>query len=581
MKHVVVVMVFVMLLCSLLGQAQQTVTTATNVVVPSLMNFSGVLTDVNGKPLTGTVGVTFFLYKDQQGGSPLWLETQNVQVDQAGHYSVALGSTSSHGLLASVFASGEARWLGVELQGQAEQPRILLLSVPYALKALDAETIGGKPASAFALATSAGTSVATHPIQPTASQNAPGGSPGISGSGKPGYISKWLNTTKLGDSTLFQSNAGNLGISTITPAQKLEIDLGNLLVRGVNNFSKVGDTAYLYVGDTNHPLEAIYASGLAIGAYKVPQAIFIQDKTGNVGIGTTTPTSAFDVNGNSNKPVVAITQTGPGNGIVASTTAPTAAAVKGLATDETCFNEPCSAGVLGQTKSVVHSAGVMGIASGRSSTGLLINNGAAVWGDTNVGVSAASALMGTTDDNIAVLAINRGGDAPTIAAFNDATTGDVLYAAQANGGYCDIDTNGDLLCTGSKSAVVPLKSGRKVALYAVEAPQNWFEDFGTSELRSGSRLISLDPAFTETVNLGVGYHVSLTPKGDCHGLYVSQETPVSFVVRELGGGTSNTAFDYRVTALRKGYENIRLADQTEHIEKLQGALPKLQPVHEK
>src|SRR5580704_6529716 len=90
--------------------AQQTVATATNAIVPPLVKFSGVLSDLNGKPLSGTVGVTFALYKDQQGGAPLWLETQNVQVDRSGHYSVMLGSTSSAGLPAEIFAGGEARW---------------------------------------------------------------------------------------------------------------------------------------------------------------------------------------------------------------------------------------------------------------------------------------------------------------------------------------------------------------------------------------------------------------------------------------------------------------------------------------
>ena len=37
--------------------------------VPTLINFSGTLTGPNGKPMTGIVGVTFFLYKDQQGGT--------------------------------------------------------------------------------------------------------------------------------------------------------------------------------------------------------------------------------------------------------------------------------------------------------------------------------------------------------------------------------------------------------------------------------------------------------------------------------------------------------------------------------
>jgi hypothetical protein len=58
--------------------------------VPQLINYAGVLTNVNGKPLTGVIGVTFLLYKDQQGGSPRWMETQNVQPDKSGHYSVML-----------------------------------------------------------------------------------------------------------------------------------------------------------------------------------------------------------------------------------------------------------------------------------------------------------------------------------------------------------------------------------------------------------------------------------------------------------------------------------------------------------
>jgi hypothetical protein len=70
---------------------------------------------VEGTGLIG--GVTFSLYKDSQGGSPLWLETQNGETDKNGHYIVMLGSTTSHGLPADLFDSGEARWLGVPTGG--------------------------------------------------------------------------------------------------------------------------------------------------------------------------------------------------------------------------------------------------------------------------------------------------------------------------------------------------------------------------------------------------------------------------------------------------------------------------------
>src|SRR5450432_2357326 len=122
-------------------------------VVPSMVNFPGTLADSGGKPMTGVVGVTFLLYREPQGGAPLWMETQNVRPDKSGHYSVMLGSTTATGLPADLFVSGEARWLGVQISGQPEQPRVLLLSVPYAMKAADAETLGGLPLSAFMLAT--------------------------------------------------------------------------------------------------------------------------------------------------------------------------------------------------------------------------------------------------------------------------------------------------------------------------------------------------------------------------------------------------------------------------------------------
>ena len=114
-----------------------------------------------GAAPTNVVAITFSLYAEQSGGAPLWSEVQNVRVDAAGRYTVQLGSTKPDGLPVELFTSAQAQWLGVQLQGQAEQPRVMLLSVPYALKAADAETFGGKPPSAYMQAPTAPGAVAT------------------------------------------------------------------------------------------------------------------------------------------------------------------------------------------------------------------------------------------------------------------------------------------------------------------------------------------------------------------------------------------------------------------------------------
>jgi len=132
-------------------QTVSTQDTAPDSVVPRLIQYSGVVKDAEGKPVTRSVGLTFSLYQFQEGGSPLWVETQTVQSDSQGHYTVLLGANSADGLPQDLFSSGSARWLGVQpaLPGAGEQARVLLVGVPYALKAADAETLGGKPASAY------------------------------------------------------------------------------------------------------------------------------------------------------------------------------------------------------------------------------------------------------------------------------------------------------------------------------------------------------------------------------------------------------------------------------------------------
>jgi len=120
------------------------------------------------------------------------------------------------------------------------------------------------------------------------------------------------------------------------------------------------------------------------------------------------------------------------------------------------------------------------------------------------------------------------------------------------------DSLGDTIAVGSKSAAVPLKNGKMVKVYSQESPQVWFEDFGSAKLMGGVATVKLDSKYAQLVNTKLPYHVFVTPNGDCHGLYVAQKDRNSFEVRELGNGQSSVEFDYRISALRNGYENIRL-----------------------
>jgi len=147
MRRASVVYTCAVVLLTSLCIAQQTSTTA----VPNLIRYGGTLRDAQGVVLSSTtpVGVTFAIYAQQESGAPIWMETQTVTTDASGNYSVVLGSTTATGLPSDLFSQQEQRWLGVQVQGQAEQPRVLMVSVPYAFHASEAETLAGHNASEF------------------------------------------------------------------------------------------------------------------------------------------------------------------------------------------------------------------------------------------------------------------------------------------------------------------------------------------------------------------------------------------------------------------------------------------------
>ena len=202
--------------------------------VPRLVKYSGHMMDARGRAISGLVSVTFAIYKDQDGGAPLWLETQNIQTDGKGTYTVQLGATSPQGLPLDVFASGDARWLGVRATGEEEQPRVFLLSVPYALKAEDAQTLGGLPASAFALAGAAGLSPQASTV--STSSTSSGAAQNVGGSGTQNYLPLWTdNNGDLGNSSLYQTGSGSsakVGINEKNPLLTLDVN-GSELVRGL------------------------------------------------------------------------------------------------------------------------------------------------------------------------------------------------------------------------------------------------------------------------------------------------------------------------------------------------------------
>ncbi len=409
--------------------AQAPVERLPQLVVPRLVRFSGIAKDSLDKPRTGIVGLTFAIYKDQEGGAVLWLETQNAELNEEGRYTVLLGATKSEGVPLELFTSGEPRWLGVRVQlpGEVEQPRVLLVSVPYALKAADAETLGGKSLSSFVLnetpatGTSGISAATTQATAGTTPQPKTGSSPTsltVGGTGTANFVAKFIDSTNVGNSRIFD-NGTNIGIGTAAPAVAVDVVGNNVGLRlsgtGTHQVTVTGAssgrlgedaTGFFFSSDTNGKVIKFLTDNGALNEWmRITSA-------GNVGIGTTTPAGKLDVNGTGNfignttafsSAIVSAKQSGssPPPFVPSPTTVPPVA-VAGIASATSGVTagvggiafSPNSAGVGGLNFSSVAGTGVYGFSAATS------GNGFGIQGEVASANGVAGAFLNDGGGNI-------------------------------------------------------------------------------------------------------------------------------------------------------------------------------------
>src|SRR5579863_1248573 len=422
------------LLCSLSGQAQQGATAA-NATVPPLIQFSNVATDEGSNTLSGVANITFSLFSSQQGAEPLWTETQNnVPLDSTGHYSVQLGITKPAGVPTTLFTTGEARWLGVQIAEQPEQPRVLLLSVPYALKAGDAATIGGLPPSAFVLAAPLSSVVSTPQDAGATGQNSdppPAGS--ITGSGTVDFIPLWTTTSNIGNSVLFQSGSGNtakVGINTITPDATLDVK-GSGTIRGTLSLPTAG-TATAIKGFNSQP-QTLAASAFNSSTSKAANQTFQwqAEPAGNntsspsgtlnllFGEGTAKP-SETGLNIASNGQITfAQGQTFPGTG------------------DGTVTSVAAGAGLAGGT---ITGSGTLSVATGGVTNGMLVSPSLTLTAGTDLTGGGLATLGGNVTLNLDTTKVPQLNAANTFTG-NQTVSGNLSATGVVSGGSFEIGSN--------------------------------------------------------------------------------------------------------------------------------------------
>ncbi len=109
--------------------------------VPSLVGFQGFLTDLDGNAVDAPEGLTVgvAMYHEASGGDSFWSDEYESVVVRAGSFSLLLGA-GNNALPGDQFTGG-TKYLALSVNGSPElEPRLQIISVPYAMRADAAQT---------------------------------------------------------------------------------------------------------------------------------------------------------------------------------------------------------------------------------------------------------------------------------------------------------------------------------------------------------------------------------------------------------------------------------------------------------
>jgi MYXO-CTERM domain-containing protein len=261
---------------------------------PPLVPIQGLLASSSGTAVSGTRSLRFSLYATESSGTAVYSETHASVSLQNGEFVAYLGAVTP--LALALFRDHAELWLEIVVDGsEIINPRFRLATAPYAGLAEycgDALTLGGSAASAFASATH------THAFSSLT---------GIPAGLADGDSDTLAGLTCADGEVAKRSGGGWACGSDADLLATLACTAGQVPLRGAPGWSCTAlaavATSGSYADLTGAPTGLLSGAGTAgrlprySGASTLVDSAVFQSGT-NVGIGTTTPASPLQVNGN-------------------------------------------------------------------------------------------------------------------------------------------------------------------------------------------------------------------------------------------------------------------------------------------
>jgi len=395
----------------------------------------------------------------------------------------------------------------------------------------------------------------------------------INGTGAPPVASAMLDITSVTSGLLIPRMTSVQRAAIAGPAQGLYVfDLTTNSFWFFNGVIWVevtsSTTGWLLAGNTlggTEILGSLNAQPVRLFSNNVERARIIS--TGEVVVGATVPFAGDKFSSYASGTNIGIAGYGSGTGsTIYSQNTGGGTAMRGISTSATAFG-------LFASNTNANGTGILAAGNNAGASYLVAGSGGAftgattgIWGRTTGATATGGIFSGNASGATGIV----GGSGMAAVGTNFGVVGfssSAVAGVARTGGYFDTGSGQSYAYVGFRTAgnvsrkiegngtvntVVKDLDDKLVVLSCPEAPENLFQDFGQGQLQNGRSHIDLDPIFAKNIIVNEKHplRVFVQLKGDCNGVFVSNENGSGFDIIELKGGNSNAKFTYFITANR-------------------------------
>ncbi|MFN8397398.1 MAG: hypothetical protein U0176_22435 [Bacteroidia bacterium] len=137
----------------------------------------------------------------------------------------------------------------------------------------------------------------------------------------------------------------------------------------------------------------------------------------------------------------------------------------------------------------------------------------------------------------------------------------MVYGMHVKGERSSLYVDGKTITNEPITQLVTLDGGDRVSTYVPSSTSADVYARGNSKLGNGQTYVQFSDEFKQVFSSPQDLVITVTPRGNCNGVYVSNVDANGFHVQENNGGTSGVDFSWIAMGTRKGSENIQLSPE--------------------